>query len=131
MEMPRSKLRTYKLIKYEIGQEKYLTEIRNIKHRVSMTKLRLSNHRLMIEVGRHPPNKLESHERICQVCKTAVEDEVHFITECKLYNVLRKALFDHCTEAKPNFLYYSKEEKFKHIMTSPAQSASLIGIYAI
>ena len=36
---PHSKLRTYALLKKEIGPEKYLTEIRNLKIRKTMTKL--------------------------------------------------------------------------------------------
>ena len=48
-----SKLRTYSLFKTEIGLERYLLETKNVIERVATTKLRLSNHKLMIEVGRH------------------------------------------------------------------------------
>ena len=48
-----SKLRTYNHIKSQTGLEPYLHEIKNIKDRVSFTKLRLSNHQLRIEKGRH------------------------------------------------------------------------------
>ena len=48
-----SKLRTYALVKTEIGFEKYLSEIKNPFLRIEMTKFRLSNHNLMIEIGRH------------------------------------------------------------------------------
>ena len=48
-----SKLRTYGIIKCEIGEEPYLRYVKNIKDRISMTKFRLSNHKLMIEKGRH------------------------------------------------------------------------------
>ena len=48
-----SKLRTYGLMKYKIGREDYLTEIRNTKLRCKLSKFRLSNHKLMIETGRH------------------------------------------------------------------------------
>ena len=47
------KLRTYKLVKSEIGCESYLKTIINEKDRISLTKFRLSNHKLMIEKGRH------------------------------------------------------------------------------
>ena len=46
-------MRTYGLIKSEIGEEPYLRIVKNVKDRISMTKLRLSNHKLMIEKGRH------------------------------------------------------------------------------
>ena len=48
-----SKLRTYKLIKGEIGFENYLNTVNNIKNRITLTKLRLSIHTLMMEKGRH------------------------------------------------------------------------------
>ena len=46
-----SKLRTYCKLKLEPGFEKYLDEI-PVKERTALTKLRLSNHLLMIEKGR-------------------------------------------------------------------------------
>ena len=48
-----SRLRTYGILKTEPGFEKYLSEIQSIKERTALTKLRLSNHALMIEKGRH------------------------------------------------------------------------------
>ena len=48
-----SKLRTYSLVKQEVRREPYLSSVKNVKDRISMTKLRLSNHELMIEKGRH------------------------------------------------------------------------------
>ena len=48
-----SKLRTYSLLKTEIGKEKYLDRVQNVQNRVLLTKIRLSNHTLMIEKGRH------------------------------------------------------------------------------
>ena len=62
-----SKLRTYGLIKTRLGLEDYLITIRNYTLRSCLSRLRLSNHKLMIEVGRH--QKFQSHQRICQVCK--------------------------------------------------------------
>ena len=47
------KLRTYSLIKSNIGYENYLSNVRNVKSRETFTKFRLSNHDLMIEVGRY------------------------------------------------------------------------------
>ena len=57
---PESKLRTYSMIKTVIGKEGYLDQIRNTKYRQKLTKLRLSNHQLMIEKGRHM--KLEKRQ---------------------------------------------------------------------
>ena len=84
-----SKLRTYSTLKTEIGKEKYLTEIHNIKNRIALTKIRLSNHTLMIEKGRHL--NIHKTKRICNFCPN-VEDEFHFVIECKTYSAIRSQL---------------------------------------
>ena len=61
-----SKLRTYALIKSEIGMEKYLTEMKNVQLRIKYTKFRISNHNLMIEKGRY--TGLKPEERSCPFC---------------------------------------------------------------
>ena len=114
---PESKLRTYALIKTTIGRESYLTDIKNTKQRQKLAKFRLSNHRLMIESGRHM--KLPKNERMCPVCSEGIEDEVHFLVNCNFYEEIRKPLLDMCVELKPNFDFYSDEEKFVFIMTTP------------
>ena len=53
IKLETSKLRTYAKVKTEIGIEKYLISIKNTDIRSKVTKLRLSNHRLAIETGRH------------------------------------------------------------------------------
>ena len=59
-----SKLRTYSLLKTEIGFERYLNEVTSIQNRISLTKFRLSNHSLMIEKGRHL--HINKNERFCK-----------------------------------------------------------------
>ena len=68
------KLRTYGFLKKEIGMEKYLTTIKNPTIRKTMTKFRLSNHRLRIEVGRHQNTPKEL--RLCKLCSNLVESEI-------------------------------------------------------
>jgi len=86
-----SKLRTYCLFKKESRKEPYLTSVKNVKDRISMTKFRLSNHELMIEKGRH--QKLEINERKCYFCN-CVEDEIHFLIVCPTYAPLRNDLLN-------------------------------------
>ena len=85
-----SKLKTYSTLKNRIGIETYLTDIQNIKHRCAMTKLRLSNHPLLIETGRHC--KIERQLRFCPFCPTMIEDEIHFLVQCPTYNEMRDKL---------------------------------------
>ena len=110
------KLRTYGLIKGPIGFESYLINVNNLKHRKSLSQLRLSSHRLMIETGRH--NKTMASERLCPFCKTVVEDEIHFVTQCKIYDILRKPLYEVCLNLRQNFDHYSDKEKFIFIFTT-------------
>ena len=53
-----SKLRTYAKLKQNRGLENYLKNV-NVEERTPLTKIRLSNHDLMIEKGRH--QELEVH----------------------------------------------------------------------
>ena len=89
---PDSKLRTYSLIKKDLGTENYLIDVINTKHRVALSKFRPSNHELMIEVGRH--KRVPKEERLCPLCPNpVVEDEIHFLLNCQSLNDIRKTLF--------------------------------------
>ena len=104
-----SKLRTYSMIKTQIGYENYLSHIQNIQNRVSFTKFRLSNHRLMIETGRH--QRIEKNLRFCPFCPTKIEDEFHFLLECQVFKTPREELIKAAMEVG-NFSQLGKLEKF-------------------
>ena len=110
-----SKLRTYARYKTEIGYENYLTLLKNTNIRRQFTKYRLSNHNLMIEVGRH--QKLAKTHRFCPFCPGIVEDEKHFLISCHQYWGHRTLLFNICKNIRQTFSYYSEEEKLLFIMT--------------
>ena len=88
-----AKLKTYAKLKNYIGMEHYLNSVSTIEHRISMTKLRLSNHKLMIEKGRH--NNIESHKRFCPFCPNCIENECHFLLTCPAYSTGRLNLLNH------------------------------------
>lgn len=108
-----SKLRKYALIKVERGFETYLTDIRNIHIRNSVTKFRLSNHNLMIEKGRH--KKIHREHRFCPFCPNMVEDEFHLLFFCPLYRHLRTLFLN--PNGNHNFNFYPLEIKFKNLMS--------------
>ena len=90
-------------------------EIFNPDIRKTVTKFRLSNHKLNIEVGRHKniPEKL----RFCPFCINTVETEIHFFLECPIYNIPRRELVNKITPMKPNFIFYSQTEKLQYLLS--------------
>ena len=88
-----SKLRTYKQFKQEIYLENYLITLKNPKLRREFTKLRISAHKLNIELGRYNTPRTPVENRKCSFCKSSVEDESHFILDCPLYKTDRESLF--------------------------------------
>ena len=83
-------------IKHTNAFEPYLN-IGNDNHRKAITKLRLSSHKLEIEVGRW--KKLTREERICKYCELGkVENETHFLFECSKYNQKRITMYNFIKE---------------------------------
>ena len=87
-----NKLRFYSTITHQVHQmADYLLTIENFSTRTLFTRFRISNHNLMIEKGRHHSPPLAIKDRVCPLCHTGeVEDEVHFLLVCPLYDSLRE-----------------------------------------
>ena len=62
-------------------------------YRYVITRWRLSNHKLMIELGRYTNPKTPRAERLCSLCD-AVEDEYHAVFTCPKYTNIRRK-YDH------------------------------------
>ena len=86
-----NKLRFYSLFKTEFKREPYLGNLNDFHLRKSICKFRCSDHKLEIEKGRHKNMNLD--DRICQICNSDIESEMHFLTICPLYEPLRKHYF--------------------------------------
>jgi len=82
-----NKLRTYIVYKKKFVRESYLDNVNNFSVRKVIAKFRCSDHILEIEKGRH--NRIKVEDRICKVCTSEVEDELHFLKSCPLYAELR------------------------------------------
>ena len=93
----KNKLRTFRTFKTieNYKCEDYLRQVTNIRHRITLTKLRLSNQKLAIETGRYVRPYKKPEERICPICKKDVEDEIHFLTLCPAYQEKRSTLFEY------------------------------------
>ncbi len=83
------KLSTYAEFKSVFKFERYLDVICDFKRRQSLSKFRLSAHKLEIEVGRFGKNKIPRTERFCKYCitlgKNIIGDEIHFLMLCPLF----------------------------------------------
>ena len=121
-----SKLRTYAKLKTEIGMEGYLNSIKNVGDRTALTKIRLSNHTLMIEKGRH--QGLQENQRFCPFCENQVENEYHFIMECNTFEVFRQHLFVEITEISNTFNLLDDNEKFIFLLSKP-EAGKIISEY--
>ena len=86
----KSKLFFYKKLNIKFLTKPYLS-ISNFEFRRLITKLRISDHVLLIEKGRH--FKIPREERLCQKCKL-LDDEIHFLLHCTINSNLRKEYFE-------------------------------------
>jgi hypothetical protein len=90
------KLRCYLLFKCKFGFENYLSIVRSFEHRKNITKLRISAHKLQIEVGRYQGTLLQN--RVCHRCNTGeIDDEIHYLLKCVKFTQERAELNDQIT----------------------------------
>ena len=87
------KMEFYNTVKHEFTKELYLDRINNYYDRANITRLRISAHRLEIEVGRR--KKIVRSERFCKWCESnagikITECEDHFLYSCNLNSDLRQ-----------------------------------------
>ena len=106
---------TYKQFKQDMKLEGYLSYLSR-KDRVTITKLRVSDHKLMIEEGRHKRPPIPRANRTCFWCQNEIEDEQHFIVTCQLYGSRNSWLCD--LEGKyPAFHSLTDNDKFIFLMS--------------
>ena len=57
---------------------------------ITLTKLRLNSHKLLVERGRWLKAKVEHGNRLCTLCsKIGIQDEYHVLMVCPHYTILR------------------------------------------
>ena len=88
-------LRTYRLFKNNHCMESYLSQVKDNKYRICLTKFRVSSQRSRIEVGRHQRPKLPLEQRICSFCNiNEIDDAVHLVKNCQFHNEERRILLN-------------------------------------
>ena len=110
------KLRYYNLYKGNKDTEDYVKLPVLKYHRSLFAQFRCGILPLQIEVGRF--RNLQLHERICPVCDSAVEDEIHFLCECPLYSHIRSSLFELANADDSNFCSMDLLDKFVYLMSN-------------
>ena len=84
-----TRLSSYSKFKQTTEIESYLNIIKNKSFRISLSRFRLSSHKLEIEMGRYTGTEREN--RLCTQCNMhSVEDEYHFLLVCPKYIELRR-----------------------------------------
>ena len=120
------KLRTYVKFKSSYCTETYVKIYMLRSQRSIIAQLRSGILPLRIETGRFQNKKdalskqvrkLKAEERVCLICKTNdIEDELHFIFECKEYCEFRNEMYDKVLVKKENFMNLSNIEKLNYLM---------------
>ena len=84
-----------------LNYQGYLDVVEVTKFRNALVRLRVSSHRLEVEVGRWNRQRVECAEGKCRVCNK-LEDEYHFIFECTIYEDLRRNNIPRYYRIRPN-----------------------------
>lgn len=93
------KLRTYCQLKNVYGPEPYMTLPLDRSKRSLCAQLRAGILPLAIEVGRF--NSVPEEGRLCTLCNlNVIEDELHFVFHCPLYDEARQLLFQKMQNVK-------------------------------
>ena len=106
------KLRFYSIFRNETNYFEFINHIRNPEHRRAASKFRIENDNLKIEIGRFTIPKTPEDLRICDHCNLhSVENELHILFRCDLYNDLRKTLFIKINDRNTLFTNYNVHDK--------------------
>ena len=96
-----NKLRTYCEMKFEFETEFYVKNLFNKRRRSALAKFRCGCAPIRLETGRYEGLNVE--DRKCLFCDDCIEDEVHVITQCCMYDDLREHLYACVTKVVPDF----------------------------
>ena len=112
-----AKLKFLSSLKLTAENTSYLNDVKNVFFRNALTRLRISNHCLLIETGRYIQPKLDRDKRTCPHClNNEIEDETHFLFNCSLYDYNRNTFYAKIYEiTKIDLTQRSEEEKIKHL----------------
>ena len=73
---------------------------------------------LMLELGRYRRPKVPRTERICTICGSEVEDEIHFMLRCPALVNARRPILEECVKLCEDFLLRTDMEKFYFLLNN-------------
>ncbi len=112
-----NKLRLYRMHKERLNAETYVTCTTISRYERSvLAKFRSGSLPLQVEVGRYHKTPLK--DRICALCHSDVEDEVHFLIDCRFYTDLRYDMFEKMQNDFIDFTSLPSLVKYNLMMTS-------------
>ncbi len=113
------KLAFYSKFKKDTNPSENLNLIKISEHKRQLVKLRLGNHTLRIETGRHTIPRTPEHLRICKHCnQNKIEDEKHFMLDCDLYINERQKLFEKIKNKFSHFTHLDENQKILFLFNS-------------
>ena len=80
----------------------------------------ISSHNLEIERGRYVRPRVKPEQRRCVVCNV-MDDEIHFVTQCRINACERGIFYQKMSSADPQFTSLNDKEKFTYLMQSNEQ----------
>ena len=125
-----SKLECYLALKREYILAEYLTTITEPKLRKTLTKYRISDHRLAVETGRHRQTWRPREDRQCSLCSQGeVETEIHFLLHCDAYKEIRESYFPKIYENYTDINSLPDEAALPYLLGEKSQCATLAARY--
>ena len=100
-------------------------EPNNLSEAKVKVKIRISNHKLMIETGRY--NQTSRNDRFCPICNSGIiEDEFHFLFHCPKYSIPREKFYNQIQHNFVDFNQLSYTELIIKLMNSLASHANVL-----
>ena len=101
-------------------------QVTNTLHRITLTRLCLSNHKLAIETGCYSRPFKKPEERICPICKIEIGEEYHFLNICPAYHEKRCLLLDNLVkEYRVKISRMSPNKIFMFLINPPSGNARI------
>ena len=95
----------------------YLDLTRGTAGRRALVKLRISNHKLLLEIGRY--NRTTRDNRHCPLCRSnLIEEDVHFVFRCFTYPMIRNNFYNKIKTLIPNITQLPVNDLINELMNS-------------